>query len=120
MFFYLEVYTFQTTQILSLEWIELAFIQGNTPDAYPCWAYSLFGLLKVHLLSYNGVICIPCEIETLGEHKLLLDLVVLRLRDRTDAISAGWEKKEALQEDFDDKEGFLINFETKVSFLSPL
>ena len=40
------------------------------------------------------------SMETLGEHKALLDRLVSRLRSRSEVYSAGWEKKEAPQEDF--------------------
>ena len=41
-----------------------------------------------------------CDMATLGEHKVLLDLVVSRLRSRSEVYSVGWEKKESPQEDF--------------------
>lgn len=44
------------------------------------------------------VVC--CEMETLGEHKTVLDLVVSRLRSRPGVFSAGWERRVSPQEDF--------------------
>lgn len=59
--------------------------------------------VKLNALFYKGddnCVEVCCDMNTLGEHKLLLDLVVSRLRARTDVISAGWEKEEISQEDF--------------------
>ena len=59
--------------------------------------------VKLNSLFYKGdgdsvVVC--CDMETLGEHKVLLDLLVSRLRSRSEVLSAGWEKEESPQEDF--------------------
>ena len=59
--------------------------------------------VKLNALFYKGDddrVEVCCDMETLGEHKLLLDLVVSRLRARTEVVSAGWEKEETPQEDF--------------------
>lgn len=45
-------------------------------------------------------VVVYCEIETLGEHKALLDLVVSRLRSRSGVFSAGWKKRQSPREDF--------------------
>lgn len=45
-------------------------------------------------------ITVCCEMETLGDHKVLLDLVVARLRSRPGVSGAGWEKRVSPQEDF--------------------
>lgn len=44
------------------------------------------------------VVC--CDMETQGEHKALLDLLVSRLRSQYGVSSAGWEKRNLPQEDF--------------------
>ena len=49
--------------------------------------------VKLNSLFYKGdgdrvVVC--CDIETLGEHKALLELLVSRLRARPEVLSAGW------------------------------
>lgn len=59
--------------------------------------------VRLNSLFYKGdeervVVC--CDMETLGEHKVLLDLVVSRLRSRPGVFSAGWEKQVSPQEDF--------------------
>lgn len=59
--------------------------------------------VKLNSLFYKGdeervVVC--CDMDTLGEHKFLLDLLVSRLRARSEVFSAGWEKEESPQEDF--------------------
>lgn len=41
-----------------------------------------------------------CNMETQGEHKALLDLLVSRLRSQYGVFSAGWERKNLPQEDF--------------------
>lgn len=41
-----------------------------------------------------------CNLQTQGEHKALLDLLISRLRAQLDVSNAGWEKKERPQEDF--------------------
>ena len=41
-----------------------------------------------------------CDMEMQGEHKVLLDLLVSRLRSQDGVFSAGWEKKNLPQEDF--------------------
>ena len=59
--------------------------------------------VKLNSLFYKGdddQVTVCCDIETLGEHKVLLDLVVSRLRSRSAVFSAGWEKEESSQEDF--------------------
>ena len=48
----------------------------------------------------NERVTVCCDMATLGEHKVLLDLVVSRLRSRSEVYSVGWEKKESPQEDF--------------------
>ncbi|WP_075555569.1 MgtC/SapB family protein [Parabacteroides timonensis] len=45
-------------------------------------------------------IVVYCEMETLGDHKALLDLLVSRLRSRPGVSDAGWEKRISPQEDF--------------------
>ena len=59
--------------------------------------------VKLNSLFYKGdgdrvVVC--CDIETLGEHKALLELLVSRLRARPEVLSAGWQKQVSPQEDF--------------------
>ena len=59
--------------------------------------------VKLNSLFYKGdgdrvVVC--CDIETLGEHKALLELLVSRLRARPEVLSAGWKKQVSPQEDF--------------------
>ena len=59
--------------------------------------------VRLNSLFYKGdeervVVC--CNMETLGEHKALLDLLVSRLRSRPGVFSAGWEKQVSPQEDF--------------------
>jgi hypothetical protein len=59
--------------------------------------------VRLNSLFYKGDddrVTVCCDIETLGEHKVLLDLVVSRLRSRSEVFSAGWEKEESPQEDF--------------------
>ena len=59
--------------------------------------------VKLNSLFYKGDeerVTVCCNMETLGEHKALLDRLVSRLRSRSEVYSAGWEKKEAPQEDF--------------------
>lgn len=59
--------------------------------------------VRLNSLFYKGDderVTVCCDMETLGEHKVLLDLVVSRLRSRSEVISAGWEKEESPQEDF--------------------
>ena len=59
--------------------------------------------VKLNSLFYKGDeerVTVCCNMETLGEHKALLDLLVSRLRSRSEVYSAGWEKKEPPQEDF--------------------
>lgn len=41
-----------------------------------------------------------CNMETQGEHRALLDLLVSRLRSQYGVFSTGWEKKNFPQEDF--------------------
>ena len=43
---------------------------------------------------------VPCDMEMQGEHKVLLDLLVSRLRSQDGVCGAGWEKKNLPQEDF--------------------
>lgn len=59
--------------------------------------------VKLTSIFYKGdeeraIVC--CEMESLGEHKALLDLIVSRLRSRPGVFSAGWEKRVSPQEDF--------------------
>lgn len=59
--------------------------------------------IKVNALFYKGAgdkVVVCCDMQILGEHKSLLDLVVSRLRSRPDVFSAGWERQESPQEDF--------------------
>ena len=59
--------------------------------------------VQLNSLFYNGDderVTVCCDMATLGEHKVLLDLVVSRLRSRSEVYSVGWEKKESPQEDF--------------------
>lgn len=59
--------------------------------------------VQLNSLSYKGDderVTVCCDMATLGEHKVLLDLVVSRLRSRSEVYSVGWEKKESPQEDF--------------------
>ena len=59
--------------------------------------------VQLNSLFYKGDderVTVCCDMETLGEHKVLLDLVVSRLRSRSEVYSAGWEKEESPQEDF--------------------
>ncbi len=59
--------------------------------------------VKLNALFYKGDeerVTVCCDMETLGEHKVLLDLLVSRLRSRPEVFSAGWEKEESPQEDF--------------------
>lgn len=59
--------------------------------------------VKLNSLFYKGNeerITVYCEIETFGEHKALLDLLVSRLYSRADVFSAGWKELESPQEDF--------------------
>lgn len=59
--------------------------------------------IKVNALFYKGTgdkVVVCCDMQILGEHKSLLDLVVSRLRSRPDVFSAGWERQESPQEDF--------------------
>ena len=54
--------------------------------------------VKLNSLFYKGDeerVTVCCNMETLGEHKALLDRLVSRLRSRSEVYSAGWEKKEA-------------------------
>lgn len=45
-------------------------------------------------------IMVYCDMETLGAHKDLLDLLVSRLRSQAGVFSAGWETRISLHEDF--------------------
>lgn len=59
--------------------------------------------VQLSSLFYKGDderVTVCCDMATLGEHKVLLDLVVSRLRSRSEVYSVGWEKKESSQEDF--------------------
>lgn len=59
--------------------------------------------VQLSSLFYKGDderVTVCCDMATLGEHKVLLDLVVSRLRSRSEVYSVGWEKKESPQEDF--------------------
>lgn len=59
--------------------------------------------VQLNSLFYKGDderVTVCCDMATLGEHKVLLDLVVSRLRSRSEVYSVGWEKKESPQEDF--------------------
>lgn len=59
--------------------------------------------LKLHALYYKErgeCVVVNCELEIIGEHTALLDLLVSRLRARFGILNAGWEKTEPLQEDF--------------------
>lgn len=59
--------------------------------------------VKINSLFYKGddenvVVC--CDMETLGEHRLLLDLLASRLRSCPEVMSVGWKKQVTPQEDF--------------------
>ena len=59
--------------------------------------------VQLNSLFYKGDderVTVCCDMATLGEHKVLLDLVVSRLRSLSEVYSVGWEKKESPQEDF--------------------
>lgn len=59
--------------------------------------------VQLNSLFYKGDderVTVCCDMATLGKHKVLLDLVVSRLRSRSEVYSVGWEKKESPQEDF--------------------
>ena len=59
--------------------------------------------VKLNSLFYKGDedrVEVCCDMETLGDHKVLLDILVSRLRSRPEVFSAGWERKESPQEDF--------------------
>ena len=59
--------------------------------------------VQLNSLFYKGDderVTVCCDMATLGEHNVLLDLVVSRLRSRSEVYSVGWEKKESPQEDF--------------------
>lgn len=59
--------------------------------------------VQLNSLFYKGDderVTVCCDMATLGEHKVLLDLVVSRLSSRSEVYSVGWEKKESSQEDF--------------------
>ena len=59
--------------------------------------------VQLNSLFYKGDderVTVCCDMATLGEHKVLLDLVVSRLRSRSEVYSVGWEKKESSQEYF--------------------
>ena len=59
--------------------------------------------VQLNSLFYKGDderVTVCCDMATLGEHKVLLDLVVSRLRSRSEVYSVDWEKKESPQEDF--------------------
>lgn len=59
--------------------------------------------VQLNSLFYKGDderVTVCCDMATLGEHKVLLDLVVSLLRSRSEVYSVGWEKKESPQEDF--------------------
>ena len=60
--------------------------------------------VKMNSMFYKGDgeknVMVCCDIQILGEHKVLLDLVVSRLRSRPEVSSAGWDRRETPQEDF--------------------
>ena len=60
--------------------------------------------VKMNSMFYKGDgeknVMVYCDIQILGEHKVLLDLVVSRLRSRPEVSSAGWDRRETPQEDF--------------------
>lgn len=59
--------------------------------------------VKLNALYYKTIddkTVVYCDMETQGEHKALLDLLVARLRSQYGVFSAGWEKKKLIQEDF--------------------
>ena len=60
--------------------------------------------VKMNSMFYKGDgeknVMVCGDIQILGEHKVLLDLVVSRLRSRPEVSSAGWDRRETPQEDF--------------------
>lgn len=60
--------------------------------------------VKMNSMFYKGDgeknVMVCCDIQILGEHNVLLDLVVSRLRSRPEVSSAGWDRRETPQEDF--------------------
>lgn len=60
--------------------------------------------VKMNSMFYKGDgeknVMVCSDIQILGEHKVLLDLVVSRLRSRPEVSSAGWDRRETPQEDF--------------------
>ena len=60
--------------------------------------------VKMNSMFYKGDgeknVMVCYDIQILGEHKVLLDLVVSRLRSHPEVSSAGWDRRETPQEDF--------------------
>lgn len=59
--------------------------------------------VKLNALFYKTCddnVIVICDMDTQGEHKALLDLLVSRLRSQYGVTSAGWEKRLLPQEDF--------------------
>ncbi len=59
--------------------------------------------LKIESLYYkeqDGKNIVFCNMESNGEHKELMDLMVTRLHSNSDVTGAGWEKHLSQQEDF--------------------
>ncbi len=59
--------------------------------------------LKIESLYYkeqDGRNIVFCNMESNGEHKELMDLMVTRLHSNSDVTGAGWEKHVSQQEDF--------------------
>lgn len=59
--------------------------------------------LRLQALYYrerDNYIIVYCDLETKGEQTALLDLMISRLRSRLGVLNAGWERKEAVEEDF--------------------
>lgn len=59
--------------------------------------------VKLNALYYKAnesTTVVYCDMETQGEHKALLDLLVSRLRSQSGVFSAGWEKRSLVQEDY--------------------
>ncbi|WP_455668704.1 MgtC/SapB family protein [Phocaeicola sp.] len=60
--------------------------------------------VKMNSLYYkeesDDLITVLCEIEITGDHTVLLDLIVSRLRAQYGVVNAGWEKNTAMHEVF--------------------
>lgn len=59
--------------------------------------------LKLQALYYKEHgedVIVHCDLEIIGEHTVLLDLLVSRLRAKFGILNAGWERNSRLREDF--------------------